>query len=168
MAKIRCIIENRLQTKKGSKFSFKNLETNEEGKAITFGDFDASWLGEQAEFEAKYNEKFKNYQVVGDISILGGAVTPAQEAPVAEQVEKPKAKRSRPKIVAGASRTGKSESTEAVSIVRQNLLEAKALLEEFGPAKPADIVLVGDMIGRTKVALRIEAGKDRRMKELRK
>lgn len=59
---------------------------------------------------------------------------------------------------------------DAEAIVLNNLQAAERIAKELGYIKPSmqELVTLGDMVGRTSVALRIEAGKDRRMSEFRR
>ncbi len=169
--KIQAIIENKLNTKKGNKFSFKNLATGEEGKAITFGDFDTSWLGERVEFEADYNDKFKNYNIKGDIVLLDDGNV-ATEPPAPAKAEAPK-RRGRPKkeassVQAESNSTGSGREayrSEAEEGTLLNLRSAQRVANELGhkDVSVTDLVALADIIGRTQTAIFMDAKKDSRM-----
>lgn len=179
--KIQAIIENRLQTKKGSKFSFKNLATGEEGKAITFGDFDASWLGERVEFEADYNEKFKNYNIKGDILLLDGIPETSQADNAVPSVPatetKPVVRRGRPKRDtkvsvksndAGSGREAYRSEAEQGALLNLQSAQRVATSLGFSDVSVGDLVALADIIGRTQTAIFMDVKKDSRMKGFRK
>jgi len=179
--KIQAIIENRLQTKKGSKFSFKNLVTGEEGKAITFGEFDASWLGERVEFEADYNEKFKNYNIKGDIVLLDGQATGATDSgvPTGDSYTQSKSATSRGRAKKTTSVQAKADGnasgreayrSEAEQGTLLNLQSAQRVAKELGfkDASVGDLVALADIIGRTQTAIFMDAKKDSRMDRFKK
>jgi len=170
IVRIRGIISNKIQTKTGNKFSFKNLDTGKDECAITFGKFELDWLGEEVKFDGVYNEKFKNYAVKGEVELCGGATSSDADAPTvtndtAKDTE-PK-RRGRPKKVEAVA---SSLSSDVESIVLENLVAAKSIVFtlKLEDVSVTDLVALADMVGRTKVSLKIEAGKDRRMKEFRK
>lgn len=137
----------------------------------TFNKFDNSFIGKEVELEAEHNPTYNSYMLKGDIQDR----TPDDVAdPVVEEGEattpKPKAKaKPKKKEAPKVEEVVTPDSVTADELVEANLLGGKALLERLGYKKysVSELVSVADMLGRTKVALRIEAGKDRRMKEFK-
>lgn len=169
-----------------NKFILKTLE----GKDIyitKFGEFSRELVGKDVTFEAsQYNET--NYTVQGDIVDAGDLVNelptpaPVTQAPPtateAVQAATTARRRGRPaaqKVTAEA----KAEDAEVVgdelelaarAIVVNNLKKAETVLISLHRKDytTTDIISVGDMLGRTYVSLKIEAGKDRRMDSFRR
>jgi len=168
-------------------FVLKRFDNSEEIYCSTFGKFDLNLIGQNVQFQAEYNPKYpNNYGVKGDIGLSNAtpsnAVATAVEEPPPtveettgnlkqEETKVEPKRRGRPKkAVATTPVEPGPTSSEAVELVRENLKEAEELL--FVVSKKGytivDIIAVGDMIGRTKVGLKIEAGKDRRMANFKK
>lgn len=181
---VRGVITNKLQSAKGNRFELKRLDNGNSVKVITFGKFDNNWLGEEVEFEAEYNSKYKNYNVKGDIRLVnetsdspvptGPTNTNNTHSDTEPKAVEPAKKRGRPAKsevpVTETSGPTNGDISKAESLVLENLIAAKGLVGTLGlgGASVTDLVALADMIGRTKTALRIEAGKDRRMENFRK
>lgn len=150
------------------------LKTNE-GRDLyvsKFGNFDTQLLGQNVRFQAtKFNET--NYTVQGEVGTAQAQTTPSPiPSPSETTVESPApAKRGRPakakvepeaEVVNPVVSDAPVASNDAVAIVKENLLAAIQLAKEVNLTN-INLVDLGDMIGRTRVALRIEANKDRRM-----
>lgn len=156
---------------------------------------DPSLLAKDVQFEAEYNAEYKNYAVKGEIvevehdlpeqldETSSGVPTGSSHVatPVRRRGRKPGTAAA--KVVAPTTTATKDiqapltsrgvkalgvlpQEDEAVSIIRQNLSDARALAVELG-IEPTDdgLIALADNIGRCRVALRIEAGKDRRTTE---
>lgn len=155
-----------------NKFVLKNTE----GRDIyisKFGAFDTKLLGQDVRFQAsKFNDN--NYTVQGEISTTKlETISPEvaqSNAPSVQSEAVSVPKRGRPakvKEVAEVPVPIESGSDEALQIVKANLLAARSLAESL-EIPVTNLIDLADMIGRTRVALRIEANKDRRMDSFRK
>ena len=161
-------------------FILKGLDGTEH-KVTKFGKIETELLGQDVRFEASYNSQYNNYTVQGEIEtseLVGvGAQVDETASGVPTGVSAPTpARRGRAKKTVTNVQTPElvaptqSPDPSASDLVRQNLVESVALLTSFGKGEPtlSEIVTVADMIGRTRVALRIEAGKDSRMANFRR
>src|SRR3990172_3898885 len=48
------------------------LETGAQVRASVFGEFNSELVGQNVEFDAEYNSKYKNYSVKGEIEVVAG------------------------------------------------------------------------------------------------
>lgn len=161
--------------------------------ASKFGKLDVE-IGADVKFQStRYNDT--NYTVVGELEaatdLVGAAVNHVQVPEVVEQPTAKRVRRGRPvkttdvadpntevglgyltatEVAIRAKAEAETYQDEALTIVRRNLTEGRDLLVSLGynNADYATIVTVGDMLGRTRVALRIERNKDRRMTSFNK
>lgn len=170
-----------------NKFAFKTLDGRD--LYITkFGRFDGQLVGKDLRFQAsKYNDT--NYTVQGEVEEAGDLVGAFVEAqvPTSQVVSEPTVatsarRRGRPSksgVAAPATTTPATETAVLTPVLKEvasledtahevvvnNLKRAENLLVSLHRTDytTADIIAVGDMLGRTYVALRIESNKDRRM-----
>jgi hypothetical protein len=163
-------------------------------KVSKFGGFEKDMVGELVSFDANYSAQYKTYSVVGDIvtdspqQLTVGSVVPAantQPSPQAtiEPTPATPKRRGRPKkqevvikakmpepVTAVPSDPKADLYEEAKATVQRNLKAAETLAISIGKTDSSlkDLVALGDMIGRTYVALRIESNKDRRMNSFKR
>lgn len=181
------VVVRKLQTqwgeKNGKKFSRTTfiVKPYDGGKDLfitKFGKFDAELITKDVKFNAtKFNET--SYTVQGEIEVVEDVKTPeAPEKPAQEVVQETTTseapKRGRPKKVESQAVEPKSElitetpvaSDDVLAMVKENIQDAKKLIEEL--KLEVNLLDLADMIGRTRVGLRIERNKDNRMSQFRK
>lgn len=158
-----------------NKFLLKTVE-GQDVYITAFGQLDVA-IGADVKFEAtRYNDT--NYNLVGEIhpvAALSGQA-PIPESPVQEKVSRRRGRPARNQEPEVAATSGQREqdstapvesSDEAIALVAANLNDARNLLAQLGYTSTLEtVVTVGDMLGRTRVALRIERNKDRRTQEI--
>lgn len=176
-------VVRKLQTqwseKNGKKFSrtvfiLKPYTGGKDLFVTKFGVFDANLITKDIKFNAtKFNET--SYTVQGDIEVVEEAAIPEAPSATKEEVveEKPQGKRGRPKkteevkVAQEAPVASGVQSSDVLGIVTGNITDAQRVIEQLG-LKDVNLLDLADMIGRTRVALRIEAGKDQRMASFRR
>jgi hypothetical protein len=175
--------------KNGKKFSrtvfiVKPYDGGKDLFVTKFGQFDTNLITKDIRVSCtKFNDT--SYTVQGDIEVVEDAKTPAPavQAPAltgeAITPEAPTAKRGRPKktdVVAQSTPEPRSTLVEAsvdapsnnvLDIVALNITDAQTLITKLN-LQNVSLLDLADMVGRTRVALRIEAGKDSRMASFRK
>lgn len=146
-----------------------------------FGQFNADLITKDVKMNCtKFNDT--SYTVQGDIEVVENASIPTppkaepEQSTEASKGEAPVAKRGRPKKTEqvpvevkeeGIEKDVEVPSNNVLDIVALNIADAQSLITKLN-LQNVSLLDLADMVGRTRVALRIEAGKDSRMANFRR